>query len=289
MEKRAFIDKISVPVTASTHPHIYRRIEGFAQELGIPMPEVRVVVGEKARSSLLGQSLAFRAQAMRMGDDKVIAIGNRVLRHFGTRDGTLSEGLAGVLAHEMAHVKYDLDYGSLAQWRGRMPVLGTAVGLAAMGMYQYYASSVERQKELEEDLQKGPRESRGDVTAGMGMTHAVVVAAQYAVAGVLGLAAGTWARRASSHFIEFRADRISAELLGDGKPLAEVLKGLREEPFRNAQKKTFVKLIQDGVVSKDQFTAFRQQNNAKGRWTHPDIGERIRRLEAWTPPADLGR
>lgn len=292
MKKRAFIDKISVPVTQQSHPHLYRRVAEFAQELGVAVPEMRVVIGQKAGRSLQGHSLAFRVGAVVLEDgSKTILIGNRFLRHFNkAADGTLSEGMAAVLAHEMAHIKHDMGPWSLLQWRGRMPVLGAAVGLAAMGMYHYYTSSVARQAELEADIRKAPHEPRGEVTAEMGTMHTVLVAAQYVVAGALGLAAGTWARKASSHFVEFRADRISAELLGDGKPLAQVLKGLRESPYRVAQANAFRKLVNEGMVSKEAYQEFIQKGRAQGKWTHPDVGERIRRLEAWTASENgLGR
>ncbi len=89
----------------------------------------------------------------------------------------------------------------------------------------------------------------------------------------MGFGVGTAVFALAHRRIEFRADRTSAELMGDGKPLIRALKTL-ETKMQNSIKErpdVIAEFQKKGPVSK-----------LLNMLTHPSNEERIERLSAWS-------
>ncbi|MFZ4125741.1 MAG: M48 family metallopeptidase [Rickettsiales bacterium] len=267
-------------------PGIYRAIEELSQKAGIDKFPVYIVDAANTANPYHRFSWNHNAAAINSRTGYHYVLGEGLIRSMGdTVDAQhISQELKAVLAHEMGHIKfkdlnpnkYRLIYSS--------PLLGVMAGFSAMFLYdmlkdqgkKYEAEGktpeevrAAQLKELESHTQK----SDDDPV----FIDAIKTFARYTIAGFLGGAAGLGVFRHLSHGKEYRCDRFSAELLGDGKPMANALQMLR---------KGFQK---DPAWTADTQAAFKKAGEERdpyikllSKFTHPEQSERVKRAEAWT-------
>ncbi|HET9133222.1 MAG TPA: zinc metalloprotease HtpX [Gemmatimonadales bacterium] len=155
-------------------PELFRMVDELRQRAGLPMPRVAIIPSPQPNAFATGRSY----------DKAVVAVTEGILRQLPR------EELAGVIAHELAHIK------------NRDMLLQTvAAGIAAMLSNLPYLLMFA---------------GRGDDDEG---GHPI---AQLAIA-MLAPIAAMILQFAISRQREFAADRTGAEILGRAKPLAQAL------------------------------------------------------------------
>lgn len=160
-------------VTAEEAPELYATVDRLRQRAGLPMPRVAIVPSEQPNAFATGRSAA----------KAVVAVTDGMLRTL-PRDE-----LAGVIAHELAHIK-----------NKDMLIQTVAAGIGSMiSVLPWLIGSVMRRDDDE----------------GGGIGNIVFMVLAPIVAMML--------QFAISRQREFEADRVGAEIAGDAKPLAQAL------------------------------------------------------------------
>ena len=160
-------------VTAEEAPELYATVDRLRQRAGLPMPWVAIVPSEQPNAFATGRSAA----------KAVVAVTDGMLRTL-PRDE-----LAGVIAHELAHIK-----------NKDMLIQTVAAGIGSMiSVLPWLIGSVMRRDDDE----------------GGGIGNIVFMVLAPIVAMML--------QFAISRQREFEADRVGAEIAGDAKPLAQAL------------------------------------------------------------------
>lgn len=161
-------------ITPEQAPELYQLVDTLRQRAGLPMPKVAIIPSEQPNAFATGRSW----------NKAVVAVTEGLLRQM-PRDE-----LAGVIAHELAHIKNrDMLISTVAA--GIASLLSILPWLVAMGMGR-------------------DRDSNG---GGIGtivlalLAPFVAILMQYAI----------------SRQREFVADRVGAEIAGAAKPLAQAL------------------------------------------------------------------
>lgn len=160
-------------VTAEEAPELHATVDRLRQRAGLPMPRVAIVPSEQPNAFATGRSAA----------KAVVAVTDGMLRTL-PRDE-----LAGVIAHELAHIK-----------NKDMLIQTVAAGIGSMiSVLPWLIGSVMRRDDDE----------------GGGIANIVFMVLAPIVAMML--------QFAISRQREFEADRVGAEIAGDAKPLAQAL------------------------------------------------------------------
>ncbi|MDX2262848.1 MAG: M48 family metalloprotease [Gemmatimonadales bacterium] len=160
-------------VTAAEAPELYALVDQLRQRAGLPMPRVAIVPSAQPNAFATGRSEA----------KAVVAVTEGMLRSL-PRDE-----LAGVIAHELAHIK-----------NKDMLIQTVAAGIGSMiSVLPWLAGSVMRRSDDEGG-------GLGDILF-MFLAPVIAMMMQFAI----------------SRQREFAADRTGAEILGQARPLAQAL------------------------------------------------------------------
>ncbi|VAX15336.1 Peptidase M48, Ste24p precursor [hydrothermal vent metagenome] len=223
-------------VTESDAPWLYDIVRQLAQRASLPMPKVYIIPSEQPNAFATGRNPSHSAVAVTQGITNVL-----------DRDE-----LAGVLAHELAHVKNrDILIGTIAA-----TVAGAISMLANMAQMSM--------------LFGGRDNERGG--------NPVVMIAMMILAPI----AAMLVQMAISRTREYQADRVGAEIMGDPVPLARALEKLgtaaKQIPMK-ANPATAHMFIVSPLSGKDFTSLFS---------THPPMEKRIAELYNMRTPVTSG-
>lgn len=235
-----FSDKLALKsakaqiVTEAEAPELYRMVKLLAERANMPMPTVAIAPQAQPNAFATGRN----------PNNAVVCATEGLLRSL------TADEVAGVMAHELMHVKHrDILIGSVAA------AIATAISFVAqMAMW-------------------------GAMFGGRGGRGGGSPIGALAVALLAPIAAGLM-QMAISRSREFEADRGAAELLGDGEPLARALERIEAIATRTpmavapAQAQAYI----HNPLAEASHKRTGGVDVAKLFSTHPDTGERIRRL-----------
>ncbi len=222
------------PLTESEAPELYRLVADLAARAGLPMPKVCLIESQTPNAFATGRSPAHAAVAVTRG---IVGVLSR-------------EELAGVLAHELSHIKHrDTLISTIAAAMG-----------SAISMLAYMA-------------QWGALFGRSDDDEGAGGIVGTLVAVLVAPL------AATLIQLAISRSREYDADKAGGEICGNPRYLARALEKIsaaaqslppmREAEARPATSNLFI--INPLAGSRQAFMSLFS--------THPATAERVARLE----------
>lgn len=218
------------PVSEAQAPEIHQVVEELARRANIPKPEIYIIDSDVPNAFATGRNPA----------DGKIAVTTGILNILD------KDELAGVLAHELAHIdNYDILTGSIAG------VLASAVSFLA-NTARYTMASANRSR------------SRGNP---IGALLAIVLAPL----------AATIIRFAVTRSREIGADAEGAYLLGNPLPLADAL--LKLEQYSSHSHTTDPKLAKPSMAHMWITPPSLGSLQSLFR-THPTTEERVRRLRA---------
>ena len=216
------------PVDRASAPELFALVEQLAARVGLPMPRVHVIDSAQPNAFATGRSPSHAALAVTTGILELLS----------------REELAGVLAHELAHVKHrDTLIMTIAA------SIAGAIGMLANFVYFFGAGSSREQP--------------------MGPLGALMVA-------ILAPITATLVQLAVSRAREYEADREGAALLGQplwlASALAKIDRGARliENPRAKANPATAHLFIVNPLNGHGADNLFA---------THPATENRIRRLQ----------
>jgi heat shock protein HtpX len=218
------------PVDEGAAPQLYATIRELTQRMGLPMPKVYIIDNDQPNAFATGRNPQHSAVAVNTGLLKLLS----------------PEEVAGVLSHELAHVR---NRDSLTMTM--TAVIAGAIGMLANFAFFFGASSNRRDNPL------------GPVGALLVMLFAPLAA--------------TLVQLAISRTREYEADRQGSLISGHPLWLASAL-GKLEQGARAIENPTA-----DGhPASASLFIVNPLHGGAMSALftTHPPIAERIRRLEA---------
>ncbi len=223
-------------VTESDAPWLYDIVRQLAQRASLPVPKVYIIPSEQPNAFATGRNPSHSAVAVTQGITNIL-----------DRDE-----LAGVLAHELAHVKNrDILIGTIAA-----TVAGAISMLANMAQMSM--------------LFGGRDNERGG--------NPIVMIVMMILAPI----AAMLVQMAISRTREYQADRVGAEIMGDPMPLARALEKLgtaaKQIPM-NANPATAHMFIVSPLSGKDFTSLFS---------THPPMEKRIAELRNMRTPATSG-
>ena len=222
------------PLTEREAPELYRLVAELAARAGLPMPKVCLIESQTPNAFATGRSPAHAAVAVTRG---IVGVLSR-------------EELAGVLAHELSHIKHrDTLISTIAAAMG-----------SAISMLAYMA-------------QWGALFGRSDDDEGAGGIVGTLVAVLVAPL------AATLIQLAISRSREYDADKAGGEICGNPRYLARALEKIsaaaqslppmREAEARPATSNLFI--INPLAGSRQAFMSLFS--------THPATAERVARLE----------
>lgn len=216
-------------VTEQQFPHLYRTVERLSQKAMLPMPKVYVMENPAPNAFATGRN----------PDNAAVAVTTGIMRILN------EEELAGVIGHELAHVKNrDILIGTIAA-----TLVGTITFVARMAGWA---------------MMFGSGRDRDDDGGGIGGLVMLIVAP---IAAVL-------IQLAISRSREFVADEGGASISGTPRALASALNKLQSVneriPVSNAEPSTAHMFIVNPFSGKSMMKLFS---------THPPVEERIARLE----------
>lgn len=264
-------------------PGVHRAIEELCAKAGIPKPLISLTDTSQMRNAHTKFTWGHIAAATEYQNQPRIILGSEFfsLMKQPMDAEHMSDEVRAILAHEIGHLKMrDTELATIGM-RKLSPHLGVLAGLAGVFIYdkvREHGKKMEEQGKSPEEIRAAQHEQIGDMTAHHSdqpdIMEPIGTIAKYVAGGLLGGAVGVLAYRHMHHFVEFRADRISAELMGDGKPLARGLKQYVEEAHNRVKA--------DPNIAVD---AGKQDMLKKllSKMTHPPTGERLRRLNEWVP------
>lgn len=210
-------------------PNLYTIVENLTKKANLPMPKVYIIPSEQPNAFATGRNPEHAAVAVTQG----------LLRILSERE------LAGVLAHELAHVKHrDILIGS---------VVGTMAGaitvLASMAKWGAILGGFSR-----------------DSDEGGGIVGLLVMAIVAPLAALL-------VQMAVSRSREYHADKAAGEFTGDPAALADALrsihKGVEAMPMHDAGRATAHLFIASPISGQALASLFS---------THPPMEKRVERL-----------
>lgn len=243
-----FSDKIALsmahakPVTADDDPELYQLVAEQARLANMPMPKVYEIDTDSPNAFATGRSPKNAAVAVTTG-----------IRRILTR-----EELAGVMAHEMAHVgnRDTLIMAVVATIAGAITMLAFMAQIAAIfGSFGGHSD---------------------DEDNGGGNTFSLLILA------IIMPIAATVIRMAISRAREFQADTTGAHNCGDPDALARALEklemGAEARPMQVNEAASHLFIV----------NPLSGRSMAKLFSTHPPIEERVRRLRAMTVQPNYG-
>jgi len=227
-------------VDAHSAPELYQMVAGLANRAGIPMPRVLIMQNDQPNAFATGRDPEHGAVAVTTGIMRVL---NR-------------DELAGVIAHELAHIKN----------RDTLIMTVTATLAGAIGMLANFAMFF-----------GGGRDSEGR-PSGIGMIGGLLIM-------ILAPMAAALVQFAISRSREYEADRVGAEISGNPLGLASALEGIHNAAHR----------IQNTEAERNPATAHmfiinplsgaRMDNLFS---THPATENRIARLQQMAAAMGMG-
>ncbi len=224
------------PVAPESAPRLYQLVQALAQRAGLPMPALYLIHEDQPNAFATGRSPERAAVAL----------------NTGLLDMMREEEVAGVVAHELAHIRN----------RDTLIMTVTASLAGAIGLLAQFGF-------LFRGAQSG--DSRQNPFGPVGLLLMVIV----------GPLAAMLVQMAISRSREYEADRLGAEICGDPRWLASGLARLEEykqgrinhaAEANPATAHMFIVNPLSGLRMDGLFT------------THPPTEERIRRLLAMAPP-----
>lgn len=211
-------------VTSEEAPELHAMVDRLRQRAGLPMPRVAIVPSEQPNAFATGRSAA----------KAVVAVTDGMLRTL-PRDE-----LAGVIAHELAHIK-----------NKDMLIQTVAAGIGSMiSVLPWLIGSVMRR----DDEDGG---GIGDIVF-MVLAPIVAMMLQFAI----------------SRQREFEADRVGAEILGEARPLAQALTRM------DAMAKQIALPVSPSLAPLAIINPLRAGGIARLFSTHPATEERVAALLA---------
>jgi len=218
----------SRPVTEQEAPWLYRIVRELTQKSGMPMPRLYVMPAPQPNAFATGRNEQHAAVAVTEGILQVLN----------------EEELAGVLAHELSHVRnHDILIGAVAA-----TVAAGIMMLARVAMFGAIFGG-------------GGRNDREG--GGLGALLSIILAPIAAV----------MIQMAVSRSREAQADASGAHLLGDATPLANALIKIDA-----ASKRTPPLAVNPAVSHLFLQSPFRGQGVAKLFMSHPPLEERLAQL-----------
>jgi heat shock protein HtpX len=224
------------PITPAEAPRLFALVEQLARRAGLPMPALYVIHEDQPNAFATGRNPENAAVAV----------------NTGLLDLMSEEEVAGVVAHELAHIRH----------RDTLIMTITATLAGAIGMLAQFGFLFGGRSD------DGRRNPFGPIGALLLM--------------VVGPIAAMLVQMAISRSREYEADRLGAEISGDPRGLARALQKLERykqgivNPTAEAHPASahmFIINPLSGLRMDSLFT------------THPPTEERIRRLLAMAPPA----
>ncbi|MDH3567526.1 MAG: zinc metalloprotease HtpX [Desulfobacteraceae bacterium] len=219
--------------TPAQAPEIYSIVENLARNAGLPTPKVYIIPQASPNAFATGRN----------PEHAVVAVTEGLL------DIMTREELAGVLAHELAHVQNrDILIGSIAA-----TMAGAVMMLASMARWSAIFGGV------------------GDDEEGVGGLGLIVMSILAPIAAVL-------IQTAISRSREYMADASGARFAGNNEGLARALEKLGAYSARrpmNANPSTAHMFIVNPLSGKKMMSLFS---------THPPLEDRIARLRGTQPP-----
>jgi heat shock protein HtpX len=224
------------PIAPESAPRLYRMVEGLAQRAGLPMPALYVIHEDQPNAFATGRNPQNAAVALNTGLLNLMS----------------EQEVAGVVAHELAHIKH----------RDTLLMTLTATLAGAIGMLAQFGFLFGGRTE------DGRRNPFGPIGGLLLM--------------IVGPIAAMLVQMAISRSREYEADRLGAEICGDPRWLASGLAKLEQykqglvnhtAEAHPASAHMFIINPLSGMRMDSLFT------------THPPTEERIRLLLAMAPPA----
>lgn len=220
-------------VTEAEEPELHAQVRRLATLARLPMPKVCIIETDTPNAFATGRNPQHSAVAVTTGIQRLL-----------TRDE-----LAGVIAHELAHI------------RNRDTLIATIVGSVA-GAITWIAHMLQFSA-----LFGGMSGDRDEEGAG-GMVGALFVA-------ILAPIAAAMIQMAISRSREFQADASGAKILGDPLPLARALEKLHAGVARRPMTRGNPATAHLYIVN-----PFAAGGVGKLFSTHPPVEERVGRLQA---------
>ncbi|CAG0967575.1 heat shock protein HtpX [Anaerolineae bacterium] len=229
------------PVEESQAPELHQMIETLATRANLPKPKVYVINTAMPNAFATGRS----------PDKGAVAVTTGIMQTLTT------EELAGVIAHELAHIKHrDTLIASVAA-----TVAGAITTLANMAQWSLLSGGMSRSR------YSGDRDNQSGGAAALQMIGGILMV-------FLAPLAATLIQMAISRAREFSADAGGAQILGNPVPLASALQKLEaaagQAPARINPASSHLYIVNPlhaGALA----GLFR---------THPPTEERIKRLMA---------
>jgi heat shock protein HtpX len=219
----------AIAVTPEQFPEYFQIMRELSKRAEIPMPTLYVAPNPQPNAFATGRSPKHAAVCINQG---II-------------DALTWDELAGVLAHELAHVKNrDILIGSVAA------AIGTAISFLA-NMAMFFGGG-------------GDDEDRPNPIAAIAMMMLAPMAASVI-------------QMAVSRSREYEADRAAARLMGDGEPLARALEKIT---MGVARRPVMVNPNQASAYIANPLGGLRGMGMSKLFTTHPPMEERVARLRS---------
>ena len=223
------------PIAPESAPRLYRLVEGLARRAGLPMPALYVIHEAQPNAFATGRNPENGAVAL----------------NTGLLDLLTEQEVAGVVAHELAHIRN----------RDTLIMTVTATLAGAIGMLAQFGFLF------------GGRDSEGrqNPFGPLGLILLLVV----------GPLAAMLVQMAISRSREYEADRLGAEICGDPRWLASALAKLEQYKQGLVNHTAEANPATAHLFIVNPLSGFRLDSLFA---THPPTEERIRRLLAMAPP-----
>ncbi|WP_421994140.1 zinc metalloprotease HtpX [Roseococcus sp.] len=224
------------PVTPAEAPQLYRMVEGLAARAGLPMPALYVIHEDQPNAFATGRSPARGAVAV----------------NTGLLDLMTEQEVAGVVAHELAHIKH----------RDTLLMAVTATLAGAIGFLTQFGM-----------IARG----RGDQRGGPGLIGGILLM-------ILGPMAAGLVQMAISRAREFEADAEGARICGNPAWLANGLAKLERGKAGHVNETAEANPGSAHMFIINPLSGLRLDRLFA---THPPTEERIARLMAMTGGAPM--
>jgi heat shock protein HtpX len=223
-------------VTSAESPVLHQTVRNITQSAGLPMPKVYIIPGDQPNAFATGRNPEHAA----------IAVTEGILRLLD------KDELAGVLAHEVSHIKHrDILIGTI-----------TATLAGAISMLAHMAQWA---------LIFGGGRSNDRENGGNPVVMIVMM--------IMAPIAAMLVQMAISRTREYGADRTGASLIRNPEPLARALekldRGAKAIPMENAEPATAHMFIVSPLTGGGLMGLFS---------THPPMEKRVAALRAMRPP-----